>query len=369
MLACYPLIATAENWLHDTLVTMIQNLHTSIENGEPLVKSQLRWKALLPKQLPDPIRNALVLSTGLRDRFFSYGDSILILSAKDRARILEILAEQNRIPELLNGTCAIPVVDNPLFGVRDAAHELFVFAFGKLTDFEVRKRQYQLIFDSLGNKICPFCGIERVMDPEETAQDQDHYLAKSLYPFSAANLRNLVPMCRCCNRDYKKAQDVINDQHGVRRLAIDPYDCIPIQVTLTGSDIDDITSPPIPHWNINFTPATQQAETWDSVFHIRSRFKRDILNHYYTTWLEGFRSKCVMDRKRGKLPKNLSPEEIREVLADFKEYRKISPSIGMAGFLEPLVFELLLEKYDEGNVRVLDLIRDTVLGTDLETAG
>ncbi|MFZ3288021.1 MAG: hypothetical protein WA191_14405 [Telluria sp.] len=369
MLACYPLIATAENWLHETLVSMIQTLHIAVEGGKPIVESQIRWKALLPKQLSDPILKDLASSTGLRDRFFKYGNSIVSLSTQDRARILDILVDQNRIPELLNGTCAIPVIENNLLGVRDAAYELFVFAFGKLTDFEVRKRQYQIIFNSLGNKICPFCGIDRVMNPAETAQDQDHYLAKSLYPFGATNMRNLVPMCSCCNRDYKKAQDVINDQYGMRRVAIDPYDCIPIQITLTGSDIDDIASPPIPDWNVNFIPATQQAETWDAVFNIRTRFKRDILNNYYGTWIEGFRSKCVMDRKKGKILPNLSAVEIREVLADFKEYKEMSPSIGMAGFLEPLVFELLLEKYDAGDVRVLDLIRDTVLGTDLETAG
>jgi len=38
----------------------------------------------------------------------------------------------------------------------------------------------------------------------------------------------------------------------------------------------------------------------------------------------------------------------------------------MAGFLEPLVFEFLLEQYDNGNQRVICLIRDAVLGIQVD---
>ena len=362
MLNCYPINATAENWLHDTLVSMIESLHQNIALGNVPKKSQVSWKSLLPTNLPANLKKDISASHGLRDKFFAYMDAIQPLSAPQRSQILKILQDQNKIHDLVTGKGGLPLIPISLINVRDAAYDLFVFAFGKLTDFEVRKRQYQIIFDSLGNKICPFCGIERVMDPEETAQDQDHYLAKSLYPFSAANMRNLVPMCICCNRVYKKAQDVISDENGKQRIAFDPYDCIPPKVSLMNSVIDDKALLPIPEWNINFLPASQEAETWDAVFKIRTRYKRDILNHHYGTWLQGFRSKCALDRANGKLAEKLTQKQIRDALEEYRDYKAVSPSIGMAGFLEPLVFDFLLQKFDQGEVRIVDLVHDAVLG-------
>jgi len=88
--------------------------------------------------------------------------------------------------------------------IREPAKELFVFAFGLLTDFGVRAAQYRVIYDSTPDKVCPFCGIEGFAAPAAPSEDFDHYLPKSRFPFAAVNLWNLVPAGSDCNRKYKR---------------------------------------------------------------------------------------------------------------------------------------------------------------------
>ncbi|EKG40710.1 hypothetical protein Pav013_2220 [Pseudomonas syringae pv. avellanae str. ISPaVe013] len=368
MLACYPIAATHENWLHDSLVLIIQDIHAALDSGEVIPETQVKWRNLVPLDLTPVQRDGLANSKGIRNYSFAYMNSVATLTSLERQRIFSILQTQNCIPELLSGAGEIETIETDYPAVHEVVKLLFIFSFEKLTDFKVRERQYQIIFRSLKTKICPFCGIERVMNPEETAQDQDHYLAKSIYPFAAVNMRNLVPMCRCCNRDYKKAVDVIRDERGLRRTAFDPYNCVMPTISLLQSSIDMETSPPLPRWNVEFIPASDHAETWDSVFGIRTRYKRDILNEYFDTWLRGFSSKCAKDRRRKYILPDFSCAEIRTVLADYTEDKTGVPSVGMAGFLEPLVFEFLLSQYDQGNDRIIKLVRDLVLGMEMEIA-
>lgn len=368
MLGCYPIQATQENWVHESLVSMIRAAHSNLDLSNTVTASQEYWIAIIPTGLDSTNRTFLVRSYGIRDHFFTYVNLVSQLDSDQRRKILSVLDNQNKIPELLSGTQNIETIEAEFPNINTAVYDLFVFSFTKLADFQVRARQYKIIFNSLDIKICTFCGIERVMNPEEVAQDQDHYLPKSLYPFAAVNMRNLVPMCRCCNRDYKAAIDVLRDANGVRRVAFDPYNCQPPTISLLRSVIDENVSPPLPEWLIDFTPPSEHAETWDAVFSIRTRFKRDILNQYYDIWLKGFKTKCAKDRKRGKILKGFTFAQIREVLAHYVEDRAESPCIGMGSFLEPLVFELLLNYYDQGDDRIMNLIRDSVLGSDMEVA-
>jgi hypothetical protein len=365
MLACYPIRATQENWLHESLVTMIEDVHIQLDADEDIPKTHEQWKLLVPGNLSDERKSNIIDATGIRDRLFIYKDKVEQLNSLDRQAILNALENQNRIANLLENQSAISNLDQ-YPDVNAAVQELFIFSYGKLTAFKVRERQYQIIFDDLDTKICPFCGIERVMHPEETAQDQDHYLAKSIFPFAAANMRNLAPMCRCCNRDYKKTQDVIQDGNGNRRRAFDPFDCVPPSITLLNSVVNEDASPPIPEWNIGFIPATEEAETWNSVFKIRTRYKRDILNEYFGRWYQAFKTKCKTDRKRGVIVGDLSQDQIREILANYQVDKAESPSVGMANFLEPLVFEFLLNQYDQGNQMITRLVRDAISIEQLE---
>ncbi|TMO02436.1 hypothetical protein [Pseudoalteromonas sp. S558] len=369
MLRSYPIAATVDNWLHDAIVGIIQDVHDKLNAGENITNTQRTWLNLVSARTTMQRANTLVGLIGVKSRLFAFKDEYANLAQPDREVVLATLANQNEIVNLLNRTQQPQVISQTYPLIHDKAKDLFVFCFEKLTDLNVRAGQYSIIFSNLADKICPFCGIERVMNPEETAQDQDHYLAKSIYPFCAANLRNLVPMCRCCNRDYKKNKDVIDG--GLRR-AFDPYNSTPPEITLNPTMIVEDSSPIKFDWNIDFLTNAEEAETWDSVFDIRTRYKRDILNEYFDKWLWGFSEKCRKNRLRGYLGNNLNPDQVRQELAYYQEDKADNPSTGLAGFLEPLVFSFLLRKYDENNSRVISLIRIAVLGQqeiqDIEAA-
>ena len=367
MLSNYPIEATRENWLHEALVSMITSLHQKLDVGNNIASTQANWIGFVEPLIDEPFREKIVSAHGIRDRFFHYKEIVKPLLPLERQTILTTMTAQNQITTLLDGTSNIVLLDE-YPDIHEAVHDLFVFCFGKLTELGVRERQYQIIYDSLSDKICPFCGIDRLNHSDQVAQDQDHYLVKSKYPFAAANMENLVPMCISCNRDYKKSVDILHDENGVRRQVFNPYNCEPPNISLINSIVSTDISLPIPEWQIEFQPANEEAETWDNVFQIRTRYKRDILGVHYNSWLESFRKKCEKDRKRNRIPQNLDDAGVRLQLLHYFEDKRESPSIGMAGFLEPLAFEFLLSQFDHGNQRVIQLIRDSVLGIQIEEA-
>lgn len=366
MLRSYPIQACQENWLHDALISIILEIHNKINQNQSVISSNSTWNRLVNNTLiPAPHKSELRSARGIRDRAFNYKDELLKLDVQQRQDVLTAIISQNSIPGLLDGTTQVNVIYQTLPTLHDKANDLFVFSYEKLTDFKIRERQYDIIFASLPIKICPFCGIERVMDPEETAQDQDHYLAKSIYPFAAANMRNLVPMCRCCNRDYKKNKDILYNENHIRRKAFDPYNFTPFEISLIDSTVIENTSPLKFNWVITFDNNSEESETWDDVFSIKERYKRDILDQYFDKWLSGYMKKCMNDRRRGIINKNFSFVQVREHLMYFLQDKTENPNIGMAGFLEPLAFTLLIKMYDEHDERVINIINDAVLGVSI----
>ncbi|WP_455927817.1 hypothetical protein [Pseudomonas capeferrum] len=366
MLRCYPIDATQENWLHDAVTNLIHEVHQKLDAGHIINNTQADWVQLIDDSVTIDNRDKIKKFTGMRKHLFSYKDEILNLTPQQRGSILAAMTNQNLIENLLDGSQQAQLINTSHPTVHEKAKTLFVFCFEKLTELNIRENQYQIIFDSLPEKICPFCGIERVMDPSETAQDQDHYLAKSIYPFAATNMRNLVPMCRCCNRDYKKDINVIMDANGTHRAAFDPYNCIPPEISLARSTLVQDTSPVKFEWEIDFLSEPDKSKTWDEVFSIRNRYKRDVLNRYFDRWLSGFKIQCTKHRARGIIQPNFTNDQIRDQLQYYQEYKAEHPSIGLAGFLEPLAFKLLLKMYDDGDDRIIKLIRDTVLGIPLQ---
>ncbi|WP_447745015.1 hypothetical protein [Pseudomonas nicosulfuronedens] len=366
MLRCYPIAATKENWLHDAVTNLVQAIHNKLEAGEIIKNTHAAWRKLVDECVIKEKCDAIKRLTGMRDHLFTYKDELSKLTSQERNSILAAMASQNLIESLLNGTEQAKVINESFPTAHEKAKQLFVYCFEKLTDFNIREKQYKIIFDSLPDKICPFCGIDRVMNPEEAAQDQDHYLAKSIYPFAATNMRNLAPMCRCCNRDYKKGTNVIMDANGAQRKAFDPYNCTPPALSLAPSRIVPNSSPLRFHWEVEFLSEHEKSETWDKVFSIRDRYKRDVLNQYFDRWLRGFAVKCSIERNRGGITLDFTVEQIRDQLQIYQEYKSENPGIGLAGFLEPLAFKLLIKMYDDGDERILNLIRDAVLGVSID---
>ncbi|MCU0924494.1 MAG: hypothetical protein MUF44_00195 [Hydrogenophaga sp.] len=344
MLFGYPLAATQNNWFHDCLVKAIKNVHA-------LVDAKKRYPAW-PKILPDAHQATLQSRTGLRDRLKAYNIALRKLSSQsERDAVLAALSDQNRISDLLSSASDCAALDALPTVIHGATTSLFDFAFGLLTELKVRDEHYEAIYNAVTAHVCPFCGTEYFDAPGAPREALDHFLAKSRYPFAAANLRNLVPMGHKCNSRYKLAVDVLYDANGVRRVAFDPYNHAKIGVVLDHSDPFDGPTP-TPKWSIKFDPDGPGVSTWDAVFSIRERYQRDYLDEGYSAWLTEFQNWARSADQRGDTDASLI-----QALRRFEQYCDDNGMRDKA-FLKAAVFRMLRLRCEQGHDRLKHLLRD-----------
>lgn len=346
MLFGYPIEATAENWLHDSVIAAVEKIHEFVEDG----KNMPVWPDILPVAYRDKLENR----PALQERLSSYDAALRNLTVAERKQTLDTLGAQNRITELLNCQCNCQAVAQLPLAIREPILSLFTFVFGLLTAYEVRQRQYVALYNSIPAKICPFCGCEGLEAPSQPQEDFDHYLPRSKYPFAAANLRNLAPMGGKCNATYKRTQDPLHHTNGQRRLAFDPYSSISIGISLDGSVVDEAAAGPIvTKWMIDFYPDNEAVETWDEIFHVRERWTNNLLRtHAFSHWLESFRNFCRLA--------NLNIADDESVMEAIKRYAELQTGIGFddKAFLKAAFFNFLHRRCIDGSPRLLPILRD-----------
>lgn len=346
MLFPYPAAVAAENWLHDCLVEAVKTVHALVEQGKRMPK----W----PNVIPEVHRAQLSSRNGLRDRFSAYARAIKGLSLAERTSVLTALDQQNKIRELLAGLCDCEQLADLPPAIREPAKALFTFGFDLLTPFEIRQRQYKSLCALVPVRVCPFCGCENLDAPGAPQEDLDHYIPRSKYPFAAANLRNLAPIGGRCNSAYKKTQDPLRRATGERRLALDPYDTAGLTISVANSVVDELTAGPVvSDWVIEFVPAGEAVDTWDEIFHIRERWRRDVLDEQtFRQWLGEFQVYCLTGA--------LQFAGDGDVVDAVQRYEQYLASCGFRdrAFLKAAVFRFLLRRCAVGCQRLLPILRD-----------
>jgi hypothetical protein len=150
------------------------------------------------------------------------------------------------------------------------------------------KEHYKIFYSNLKIKICPFCGIEPLHDYTFYKQDYDHSLYKDKYPLAAVNMKNLVPMGRDCNTIFKKIKDVLHNNLGNRRQYFYPFiNSVKISINLDGS-IYTFSNLDSANWRVSFTPVTEKTITWNDVFNICDRYKKEVFLSDATGWFNTF---------------------------------------------------------------------------------
>ena len=343
MLFGYPVAATQFNWLHDCICDAVKTIHALVD----MVDVYPDW----PGVLPERYRAGLARRTGLRDRLKAYDRAIRHLTPSERSSVLDALESENLIADLVSGARECAKMNELPAGIRESVKKLFESAFDLLTDTGSRDEHYAIIVDQIPARVCPFCGIYPLSSAGGPREDLDHYLARSIYPFASANLRNLVPMCHSCNTGYKQAADILRDAMGVRRHAFDPYDAVGVDISLDQSSPFSSDGDSSPRWEVGFVPETPEVRTWDEVFRVRERIRRDVLEPDYNRWLRDFR-KWVLCLGRSVETQS----EVRSVLADYQDYVS---SFGLSdrAFLRAAAFKMLLCHLDSGNQRLLAFLR------------
>lgn len=132
--------------------------------------------------------------------------------------------------------------------------------------------------DTNGN-VCKACGMEKlapfrasVADDNQWRADYDHQLCKSKYPIFAVHPDNLVPLCRVCNQDAKKAKDIFRKDNDVIRFAFYPY--VENASHFVDISVENLRDPEpyiSVNWRTNDALVIEKLNTWDEIYEIRSR--------------------------------------------------------------------------------------------------
>lgn len=345
MLFGYPVAAVNDNWLHDCLIHAIQVIHLKIDLGEVLPQ----W----PEIFLTAHRAKVVRLRALPKLLEEYRVAAILIPKANRDAVLIAMHAQNRIDDLLACACDCPsILDLPV-AVREPIKNVFFCGFDLLTDLGIRHKQYKCIHSSMGARVCPFCGLEEFSAPHAPQEDFDHYLPKSIYPFAAANLRNLAPMGHKCNSGYKRTKDILRSDNGNRRKAFDPYKAYPVQLSLLNSEISQLVDGPfVSAWHLDIAPIAPEIKTWEAVFSIRTRYTLDVLeDRNFRDWIWDF--KQWFDGRP-------VPDDDDKLIAVVNGYSKVLASTGFRdkAFIKAAVFAFLHNRLLAGCQRVLALMRD-----------
>jgi hypothetical protein len=268
-----PAAANDNNWLHRWFIEAFTAAMNAIEAGGDAPA----WEVIAA-----PYADALQNRPALKADFARLVAAFEAASAAERADTRNALKAQNDLPS----ACATGLsvrADTLAAPIATAAVALGERLFTLLTALDVRQAHYSQLWAQLDVPVCPFCGQADLDHPDLPAEDLDHYLSRKIYPFAAANLHNLAPMCSRCNMDYKGAKDVLSGTGEIERHY--PYDTIaPGSVELLGSQFFANGDDAPPSWRINLSPANK-ADEWDRIFSIRKRYRCSILDNRWVDWL------------------------------------------------------------------------------------
>lgn len=298
MLFSYPIEALGDNWLNALAVDLMLAGMTAIDTGaEPTA-----WPECLPKDRRDILAQRIGLPPKLKCLFEKYSQ----LPVAERSDVRAAIIRQTALPNVFNDNAPCPTIDSLPQSIREPASALAKYLFGQLSSIKegngfLRDNQYNAIY-AANIRHCPFCGLTPFRAPGAPRHALDHLLPISIYPFAAADLRNLPPACDECNATYKGAIDILIGNDGLRRRCCDPYLGPTYRVTLDGSEFfngNEIGGYTLPRWNINIVGQERdRADTWDAVYQIKTRYTRDVLDADFLSWVGHYSRWFIREKGR-----------------------------------------------------------------------
>ncbi len=340
-----------ENWLHETLMSVLTEDMEAMDRGD----ARAPW----PGCLPDAWRETLDGRRGLRDRRSAFLDAYAGLAEAERQAVHEAMTRQNAFPDVFVDDLPCASADDLAPAVREPLRKLFEFLFDLLTETGSRDRNYTRLYDALEHKVCAFCGVELLDAPGQKREALDHYLPIALYPFAGANCRNLVPMGSKCNSRYKGRQDVLKVAGtSQRRECCDPYASPTLEISLDESrpfEGDVVKYVACPAWVISWEGGNAtRLGTWETVFNISERYRESSLNPHFRDWLDHFSSWAA----RG-FDTPYDREALRSLLTEFSEV-VVPEGLSDSAFLKRATFRMLARRCDDTDegTRVFEWLHD-----------
>lgn len=308
MLFTFPPEALSGNWLNRTVIEVMSAGMDAVDAGQ----APSAW----PECLPADKRDVLRMRKGLRPKLTAFWDDYSTLSPADRICLREAVVNQTNLPIVFSDVNLLcHCVDDIPAAMQNSVKKLSEYLFGQLGEIKengkaLRDIQFETCQDH-GVRICPYCGLDYFQPVGTRRNALDHLMPISKYPFASADFRNLPPTCHACNSLYKLDQDILIDDAGARRPCSDPYAGPVYRVNLSGSAFgegNEVKGYILPRWQIGFDgPAAQQAETWNTVYDIRSRYSSN-LDADFLSWVKHFASWFTKEIGCGKTPQEVSEE-------------------------------------------------------------
>lgn len=119
-------------------------------------------------------------------------------------------------------------------------------------------------------------------------------------------------ICDECNSRFERDCDVLFDNRGQRRRCSYSYAGSTYGVQLSSSVLfagNEVKGFRLPRWEIELVGGPpEQAQTWDVVFRIGERYKRDVLDADFLSWIDHFANWFVRQFGRGKNPDEVAAE-------------------------------------------------------------
>lgn len=213
------------------------------------------------------------------------------------SNLCKAIRESNDIENICTGSLTPTKAED----IPDSIKELFLDLYNKVLFHKIfkenygdRKNHYHAFRRHANNgyEYCPACGIRRMHTWVDDITDQyDHYLPKDIYPFSAVNFKNLVPICSDCNMAQVKHNDDILSHTGKVFYPFDiNHQAITFEITIAknDSDLEKI------EWQIDYSCAVRKDDeltAWKAIYKIEDRHKKHLtghINNWYRKYWDNF---------------------------------------------------------------------------------
>jgi 5-methylcytosine-specific restriction endonuclease McrA len=227
-----------------------------------------------------------------------------LLNASQKKKVKQAFDNNNKIEELCNGKLS-PVkysdleanFAKSLRGFLDKLWEEYPHN----DSIKNKYKKVQSHFDAFTNRdfqkaiICPFCGLNPLKPSEGKGRNAyDHYLPKSLYPFTSVNFINLVPICTDCNNKGEKGDKDVLYRIGTRRKLFYPFDkslkSNKLKFEISPKQKYDPRSKSTSLRNIKWDYTIKvndkidpRVKTWEDIFGVKRRYK-EFMPSMETEW-------------------------------------------------------------------------------------
>jgi hypothetical protein len=268
----YKYIHTVHSKLHDYVLAFFLKIKTDT-NG-------FRDELFELEFLPIVNRHPKIL----KERFKTIYEHVISISETDRQLFCHRVIESNQIEKICRGEYRPEAFTGELTEIDVTLKQLFLDLYKQVLDgppFQenvnttLREHFNQFSDTNADITLCPFCGIGELKKSQDKTRDPyDHYLPKSLYPFSSINFQNLVPSCKDCNSfDVKGEKDTIAVSTG--KLFF-PYDDSHKEISLVVNVQKDNSEPEKIEWELVFISPdnkNDEIQSWKTIYSIEDRYQ------------------------------------------------------------------------------------------------